>query len=382
MGGPACSSVPAVRERPFFGGRLRLARQLRGLSQAALARELAVSEAAISQFERDHVRPAPENLARMSMMLKVHPSFFARDPVLDSAGAPFFRALSRTPARERHRGRAFALLVAEIGQALDDYVEMPTLNVEQLISADAATPMPAIEAAAARARELWGVREGPVPDVVNAAEANGVFVAAVGDFDQRMDAFTLRTTGRPVVVLCTSKGIAARRRFDMAHELGHLVLHRGPLADARLQETQAHRFAAAFLMPPEEVERYLPRRPHDLESLEAVARTWGVSMQAALYRARQLAVMSESHYTRAIRLLSAAGWRRREPIEIGPPERPSVLARAVAALPQAGVSLAELAERVGLPEGRLRRMLSVPEDRDDAGATIVQMRPVEMARRA
>jgi hypothetical protein len=76
--------------------------------------------------------------------------------------------------------------------------------------------------------------------------------------------------------------------------------------------------------------------------------------------------MSPDDYTRAMKRLSAAGWRRREPIEIGPPERPRLLQQAVAALAAAGTSLGQLAEQFGVPEARLGRMLSLPEDNDDA----------------
>jgi len=97
-------------------------------------------------------------------------------------------------------------------------------------------------------------------------------------------------------------------------------------------------------------------------------------MQAALYRAKHLGVLSQEHYTQAMRRLSAAGWRTREPIEIGPPERPRLLARVIATLPQAGTSLGQIAEAFGMPEGRLARMLALPEDHQDARANVVDIR--------
>lgn len=332
-----------------------------------------MSASAVSQFEGGAAQPAPETVERISMLLKVSPSFLSRPVDVRPRSKAFFRTLTRTKSIERERAASYALLVSEIGEALDSYVEMPVLRVEQLAEADHTTSDQDLEAIAAQARSRWGVPPGPIADMVNLGEAGGVLVTAVGTFDPGMDAFSMRTTKRPVVVLCTGKGIAARRRFDMAHELGHLVLHTDRDADQRHQEKQAHRFASALLMPGNEVAPFLPRRAGDFAALEDTAKTWGVSMQAALYRAKQLEVLSQSDYVRTIRRLSAAGWRTREPIEIGPPERPRLLTRAIATLPHAGTSLGRIAEQFGMPEGRLARMLALPEDHDDARGNVVDL---------
>jgi Zn-dependent peptidase ImmA (M78 family)/transcriptional regulator with XRE-family HTH domain len=366
--------VPTVRHRPLAPDRLVLARHLRRMTQQALAEELCISASAVSQFESGATTPAHDTVERLSMILKVSPSFLGRPLEIRPMSQPFFRALSRTPAAERDRAASYALLLSEIGEMLDRYIEMPPICIDQLMRADETTSDDEIEEAAVRARVTWRVPAGPVADVVNLAEARGVLVAAVGDFDGGMDAFSMRTSKRPVVVLCTGKGVAARRRFDMAHELGHMVLHDDRLTDQRRQEEQAHRFASALLMPADEIRPFLPRRPNDLASLEDTSKTWGVSMQAALYRAKHLGVLSQEHYTQAMRRLSAAGWRTREPIEIGPPERPRLLARAIATLPQAGTSLGQIAEAFGMPEGRLARMLALPEDHQDARANVVDIR--------
>jgi Zn-dependent peptidase ImmA (M78 family)/transcriptional regulator with XRE-family HTH domain len=369
------SSVPRVRTRSFSAERLVLARQLRGLTQVKLAHRLGVSAAAISQFEAGAAVPAAATLERLGVILKVRPAFLARPTEIRPQSRPFFRAVSSTPAADRDRAAAYALVLSEVAASIERHVELPPLQVTSVLDADDATSGGQIETAAAEARTTWGVPPGPIADVINLAEARGIVVAAVGDFNERMDAFSLRTNQRPVVVLCTAKGVAARRRFDMAHELGHMVLHSERLSDPRCQEAQAHRFAAALLMPKGEIEPFLPRNPNDLRALEETSKTWGVSMQAALYRARQLALLAPEHYTKAIRRLSAAGWRRREPIEIGPAERPRLLAQAVVALPDAGVSLAQLAEEFGVAEGRLARMLALPEDSADVHADVVELRP-------
>jgi hypothetical protein len=68
--------------------------------------------------------------------------------------------------------------------------------------------------------------------------------------------------------------------------------------------------------------------------------------------------------TSGMRKLSAMGWRTDEPVESGPEETPVILTRAVDSLHASGGSLRSLAGELGLPVGRLCRMIAVPEERD------------------
>ena len=128
-------------------------------------------------------------------------------------------------------------------------------------------------------------------------------------------------------------------------------------------------------MPAEEIEPWLIRRSNQLELLEEGSRIWGVSMQALVRRAKDLEVLSETQYTRVMKRMSAYGWRSREPVDIGPSERPQLLERIVEALPAAGTSVAAMALELGIPRERLLRMLRVPEDGSDSrSAEVVPLR--------
>jgi Zn-dependent peptidase ImmA (M78 family)/DNA-binding XRE family transcriptional regulator len=360
------STVSAMPPRVFQPARLRLARMLRGLRQNALAGEVEVTAAAISQYESGAAVPSAETLERLAVRLGCSPEFFGRPWRPVTVGEPFFRSRRNTPQHERDRAEAFASVLAEIAALLEQHVEFPLSRFDARLPLDDDTPLDHVERAAGELRAAWRIPSGPVPNVVRLLETRGAIVAAVGAWDPRMDAFSVRTHGRPVVVLCSDAGNAARRRFDAAHELGHLLMHDRPLEANSKQEQQAHRFAASLLMPAEEILPWLPRRSNDLELLEDGSRTWGVSMQALLFRARTLCTLSEDAYRRAMQRMSARGWRTREPVEFGPAEAPELLRRAAAMLPAAGTSLSRIAAEFGVPTARLARMLSVPEEQEEA----------------
>jgi len=90
-------------------------------------------------------------------------------------------------------------------------------------------------------------------------------------------------------------------------------------------EKQAHGFAAAFLMPRDQIYRELPDRV-DWPRLFQLKRRWQVSLAALLMRARTLGRMTEATYLTAVKAASARGWRRVEPVPLGAPEQPRMLA--------------------------------------------------------
>lgn len=339
------------------------------MRQNELAAKIDLTPAAVSQYEAGTHTPSPDGVERMALVLKVLPTFFFRSPLVRDGDGAFFRSLRRVPQSERDRAESYALIVGELGAILEEHVELPGLNVPEIRLPNGADAT-VMEDAALRLRAVWAMPPGPIPNVVRLLESNGIITTAVGDFDSRLDAFSLWAGGRAVVVLCSAKGVAKRRRFDAAHELAHLAIHDRPSPTNAEQERQAHRFAAAFLMPPEEIDPWLPRRSNQFELLEEASATWGVSMQAVLFRARALGTLSESSYVRAMRRMSALGWHRDEPVEAGPPETPSILGAAVTASQQSGITVAGLADRLGVPTGRLLRMIAIPEEASVTGAVV------------
>jgi Zn-dependent peptidase ImmA (M78 family) len=167
-----------------------------------------------------------------------------------------------------------------------------------------------------------------------------------------------------VIVLGSDKQDAGRSRFDAAHELGHLVMHHDAEPGRQAVERQAHRFAAAFLMPAEVISHEFPRRM-DWPAYMALKQRWRVSLQALLYRARGLGVLSSDAYQRAQVQLSARWGRASEPGDLGPAEQPMVLQRAMDLLSSGlGIDAAALAGAVRLPPEIMASLLAdaVPDD--------------------
>ena len=121
-------------------------------------------------------------------------------------------------------------------------------------------------------------------------------------------------------------------------------------------ESEADQFAAEFLMPEEDIKNELPARA-DWPVLIKLKVKWHVSIASLIVRAKTLEVMDERAYVQAWKALAARGWRKREPGDLGPPENPILLQRALQVATETGVTLEALTRRAGLPEDDIRDIL-------------------------
>jgi len=193
-----------------------------------------------------------------------------------------------------------------------------------------------------------------------------VLVLTLPDLATALDAFSVSAHPRPLVLLNPAKDDYYRRRFDAAHELGHLVMHADAEPGNRVVEDQANRFAAEFLLPAGEIADLLPRTVR-WTALGALKERWGVSLAALLYRARTLGILTETSYRNAMSTMSKRGWRRHEPGPRPPVEQPTLLTTAVELLTTAGIDRDHLAELARITRADLDHLIP-PRRRGEIGA--------------
>ncbi|MGW5411774.1 helix-turn-helix domain-containing protein [Actinomadura geliboluensis] len=332
--------------------RLTLARRLRGLRKNQLADAVGTTPKAIGRYEAGVQRPDEMTLKRLAIALGVPVAFFrgGRSPVsLDGA---HFRSLRSTSQIERDQALAYGRIATDVVAALEDLVDFPEVDLpEYPVSPDEIAGPGPIEAARLTRKALLE-QAGPVPHVVRLLEKHGVIVLVLPRAAERVDAFSVGVHPRPMVFFNPAKGDYWRNRFDAAHELGHLVMHADAEPGEKVVEDQAHRFAAEFLMPEQDIAGELPGTA-DWERLGRLKATWGVSIAALLYRSRTLGIMQEAAYRNAMSAMSSRGWRRHEPGPARALEQPTMLTRAIEIVGQAGTDRDRVAERARVPRGDL-----------------------------
>lgn len=371
----------------FDPARLELARKARGWQKAELAEAISVSPPAVSQYELGHAKPSPAVLAQMALALGFPVGFFARGRprVRAEASGAHFRSLRRTTHRQRDRALAFAEFTWEISAVLERRVKFPVIDLPSIdVRPDA--DRSEIELVAQRVRDSWSVSPGPIPSMVRLLESRGVLVSRLLAETQNVDAFSCHFPGRPVIVLTSDKRDVARSRFDAAHELGHLVMHHDAEPGNRVIEEQAHAFAAAFLMPRDQIIKSLPRKV-DWARLVQLKGIWGVSIAALLYRSRILGILTDTSYRRAVTYMASQGWRTEEPGELGPVERSALIPKALTLVGERGYSLDDLGADSKLPSDVIRCIAELQTDErpsvmgDDHVAPLARVREISRASR-
>ena len=318
--------------RSFAGARLRTARHFHQLTQAELANLIAVTTSSICRYENSRLAPANEGIVdALCDILDVRPSYFYRPPPVTILrdDVLHYRSLHTIPKKARERLLAFGTFVLEWIHQLRQQVPLPKFDVPTV---DDLAGDDAVELAAERCRKRWKLGHGPILWITRVLEHAGIPIATIDSGFREVDGFGAYVDGQPLVVL--NRGVGSRAIYTCAHELGHLVLHRDPTkaTSRHHQESQANRFASAFLLPRTTFPReYWAHQKAGLSEarLLGLKRRWKVSVLAILYRARQLDLIGSAQYRRWMKVASMRGWRSGTPEPNEPGAlRPELLDRA------------------------------------------------------
>lgn len=301
----------------MLGERIRQARLLAGLTQEALADALTdaghpATKAVISKYEKNKSTPSAQFLLLAASILDVPSSYFTHQPTLEVNWLAF-RRHSTLPVREQEAVKAYAADVAELQIELQSLLHPDTgADLPEIMSV---TSMEDAEQAAMRLRERWELEENPIDSLVQTAEDHQVIVVGWRKHGGEFDGLSGWCNQHPVTVISTIVD-TDRRRFTLAHELGHLVMDTSAVTE-RVAEKLAHRFAAALLVPAERALRELGTRRTrlDWDELGILKRKYGLSIAAWIFRAHDLNIITEHHARTLWQELSQRGWRTKEPVE-------------------------------------------------------------------
>lgn len=305
----------------FQPERLVQARLCRGLTQTALAAKVGKSSGTVSKWEKGDQVPESEALVRLADELAMPTSWFLTALPGYGDKVCFFRSTAAVTKEAQTIADIRLKWLNEISLVLQEWVDWPTVNIPRLGANDHLKITDAdIEQAAQACRRQWNLGLGPISDMVLVLENAGVICVREELGYTRMDGASqwFDTDGRPYVFLAADKANGVRSRFDAAHELGHLVLHRD-IDDVEFMkrypeiERQAHLFAAAFLLPAETFAAEMIRP--SLDTFLALKLRWKVSVAAMIMRCRQLQIIDDAYATRLWKNYSARGWRKGEPLD-------------------------------------------------------------------
>ena len=334
--------------RRLIPGRLRDARKALRMTQDELGSRIGVTRQAISSFEFGAKSPDPETFVSLASALKQPHSFFTNEdrPIFGQFGPRFFRKTGPETIRRNDACLVLGNWFVQAVRYLDDFVNYPPVDLPSTatVRPDGRYMPDEIEEIAANCRKQWGLGLGPITNVLALLESKGVAICRYEIEEERVDAFSFWNGARPFIFMASEKEAGVRIRFDAAHELAHLVLHRwieqAELADPKTLkriEAEADRFAGAFLLPRKSFpnEFYTAR----LDAFLDLKRRWAVSIQAMIYRCKDLELIDDDQFTNLYKQISYRKWRTKEPLDdpkVIRIEQPRLLQRAASMVLDSG----------------------------------------------
>lgn len=337
----------------FQPERLTLARGLKGISKAELADRIGKSVSSISQFEAGKIKPDSSTIKEISLALSMRLDFFSLPmpfrPI--SIESCHFRSLRSARSSDRREVLAHGTLLSDLVARVCEYVDLPEDHITPL--ARSVKSDEEIEVLASEVRRAWGLGLGPIDNLMRLVESKGAVVSIVPFRFSGIDAFSTRHGGHELIFLMADSP-ASRLRFDLAHELGHLILHQDAVPGDRKTEDQANRFASAFLMPRETFGVECPHRL-DFSLFYSLKQRWRVSVAALIRRAKDLGKISEATYSRGNARLGQLGQRTQELHEFER-EQPSILRKALA-IAADDTPVSRIAGAMGITQAQLGELL-------------------------
>jgi len=350
-----------------IGKRLKLARAASGLSLRGLqfAMDDRVTAQAIGKYERDESMPGSDVLLAMSRALGVSPEYLVGDADLVLQGVEFRKKVvtrrkeeARIEANVLHFMERYLSVEAALMLRMEDWQHPPGAPFTVREPQDA-------EQTAVALRAHWGLGRDPMPNLAELFEERGIRVLTLDLKD--VDGLTAHV-GRPdkslvPVIVVNARGWGERQRFTLAHELGHLLMQTTGGLDT---EKAAHRFAGAFLIPAEALRASVGRRRQSISrgELLELKKLFGVSVQALVYRCRDLEILPDKVFSRLFREFSRLGWRTppyEEPGAMKAVQRPRRFERlCYRALAEGAISETKAAELLELTVRDVRARMAGP----------------------
>jgi len=298
----------------FNPERLREIRIVSKMTLEQVAINLGITKQAVSKYERGRSIPSYETINKIINILNVPMQFLSKSSISSSGlnTLLFFRTVSSTTKTQIEFADTICKWNYEILQGIIPFEDIPNMNLPEIDESLS------ISEKAVFLRQYWRLGISPIENMVDVLENNGFFVFVVNSSELNTDAYSRIINDTPIIVLNEYKGTSVRQRFSLAHELGHLILHRN-LSDVDFDlrskeiEKEASIFASSFLMPPVKFSSTVVS--HKLDHFLNLKKEWKVSIAAMIYHCKQQGILDDKQSESLQMQLSKKWGRKTEPFD-------------------------------------------------------------------
>lgn len=355
-------------QQQFVPDRLRQLRIALGYSTIDFSERIGVTRQALNQFETKRITPSYETILKIESVTGFPANYFYKPLTQTSEGPFLFRANATSLKKTKELSKFIIHRIEELNNYLSNYLDFTSVNVPS-IEFDVSSSLDEIEDIAVAVRKYWGLGIGPISHVYRLLENNGVIISQLDKSLDKIDAFSQWRNGNPFILVGSKEFSASRLRLNAMHEFAHLLLHTDEEYEERANkdkefyqklESQAYRFAGAFLLPQESFlnEVYSTSLSHLID----LKQRWGVSLAAIVKRCKDLEIITDSRYETLIRQIKKYG--KNEPLDdVMEKEKPTAFKQAITLIINHEVKTKqEILSDIRMPNSLLEQLLGVEQE--------------------
>ncbi len=274
-----------------------------------------VSKVALSKYEREIIKPSNKVLTAIAKALNVKTINLAVQPIVK---VEFVAYRKGSGLSKKEQSNVECLVRAK----LEDRVK-----IQDLLFASSKPNLPVknfkvksiedVESFSVDLRSKWKLGLDPIGNLTELLENNFVHVMFI-DNEKSFDgisalAYANDTQLKAAAVVSKNHIPGERQRLNLAHELGHIVLD---IAHNLDEEKVAFRFGGAFLAPKESVLKAVGSRREHFQPRELfiLKKIFGISIQALLFRLKDLDIISQTSFSNWYRIINKNNWKKNEPM--------------------------------------------------------------------
>lgn len=274
-----------------------------------------VSKVALSKYERELIKPSNKVLTAIAKALNVKTINLALQP---NVKVQFVAYRKGSGLSKKEQSNVESLITSK----LEDRVK-----IQDLLFSSSKPNLPVksfkvksiedVESFAIELRSKWKLGLDPISNLTELLENNFVHVMFI-DNAKSFDgisalAYANDTQLKAAAVVSKNHIPGERQRLNLAHELGHIVLD---IAHNLDEERVAFRFGGAFLAPKETVLKAVGSRREHFQPRELfiLKKIFGISIQALLFRLRDLDIISQTSFSNWYRIINKNNWKKNEPM--------------------------------------------------------------------
>lgn len=306
----------------IYASSIKIARESRGLSQSDLAKLIGVTQATLSRFEKGVIDVTTDVVKKIGKVLNYPESFFERDIRCVCESSLFYRKRASMTVKNLSALESKISILSRSIDELMESIDIPELRIPAVEPSAENSP----QEIAHKIRLYLGVPASPIDNIVSLLEKNGVIIMYL-DLENmdKFDGLTMFTAKQAPVIWINRNTPNDRKRFNLAHELGHLVMHlRSEDLDKSedQKEIEANQFAGEFLMPESQCKEDLFNLKYKELGMKKLY--WKVSKAAIIYRAKELKCISEETAKYLFVTLGRNGERKKETVQV-PIDEPRIV---------------------------------------------------------